>query len=336
MMMPADLPELLLARHHPPTLPRLDRDNALHRIRAGAYVRNVDWERLTAWERYRMRVLAVAGTWSSPVFCLESAAVLWGLPVFGEPRDVHLFDAGGRTWREGDVVVHGSSDARRIIQGGGHAMTSLADTAIDLCRVLPPAFALAVADATARRLGPGTALRVGDAGRAQVSQRGVRRLDWVQHRTDPAAESPGESVSRAVIEWLGYEAPDLQVTFSYEGHLDRSDFYWRQLRLLGESDGYGKYDADDVEAAKRHFIQEKQREDRLRRYQGGFVRWDWADAVRWAGLDRKLAAGGLVPVRSRDLAMLATLATNPRSAPSSLRSKSMQRSDRGSGPRRGA
>ena len=312
-MMAVDLPELLLARHHAPTLPRLDRDNALHRIRPGAYVQRAEWEPLAPWQRYRLRVLAVAATWSSPVFCLESAATLAGMPVFGEPRDIHLFDTAGKTWREGDVIVHGSADDRRIIQISGRSLTSLEDTATDLCRVLPPAFGLAVADATARRMTPGSVLRVSDVGRGQAAKRGVRRLDWVQDRTDAAAESPGESVSRAVIEWLGYEEPELQVNFSYEGHDDRTDFYWRRLRLLGESDGYGKYDAEDVESTKRHFIREKQREDRLRRYEGGFARWDWADTVGWKALDRKLAAAGLVPVRDRDLAMLATLASNPRS-----------------------
>jgi len=247
------------------------------------------------------------------MFCLESAAVLLGMPIFGEPRDVHLLDVGGTTWRQGDVLVHGSSDARDISTIEGHAVTSITDTTVDLCRVLPPASALALADAAARRLAIGGTLPVADMGRSQANRRGVRRLDWVQERTNALAESPGESLSRAVIEWLGYEAPELQVEFSYEGHRDRTDFYWRRQRVLGEADGYGKYDAADVEAAKLHFIREKQREDRLRRYEGGFVRWDWGDAMQWRRLDRKLAAAGLVPVRSREPAMLATLSQNPRS-----------------------
>lgn len=154
------------------------------------------------------------------MFCLESAAILSGTPVFGEPRDVHLFDPAGRTWREGDVVVHGSRDV---------------------------------------------------------------------------------------------------LTFAYEGHIDRTDFSWRRLRLLGESDGYGKYDAEDVESTKQHFIREKQREDRLRRYEGGFARWDGADAVEWKGLDRKLAA----------------LATNPRSLPPGSRQHPHTRRGRGSAPKQG-
>ncbi|UUT35080.1 hypothetical protein [Microbacterium elymi] len=97
----------------------------------------------------------------------------------------------------------------------------------------------------------------------------------MQDRATALAESAGESLSRAVTEWLGYEEPELQVGFAYEGARDRVDFYWRRLRRIGESDGYGKYDANDAAAMKAHFVVEKTREDRLRRHEGGFIRWEW-------------------------------------------------------------
>lgn len=315
-------PEVLFARGGVGTAPRLDRDSALQRIRAGAYVRRSTWEVLPPWERYRLRVEAVVGTWSSVILCLESAAVMQGMPIFGEPRDIHLFDPDRTTtWREGDVVVHGCRDARELVVVDDRAMTSLCDTAVDLCRVLPPAFGLAVADVVARRLGSGSLLRVADIGRSQANRRGVRRLDWVQARTDGAAESAGESVSRSVIEWLGYERPELQVRFKIEGHDDRVDFFWRDRRIIGESDGYGKYDASDADAVKAHFVREKKREDRLRRHVNGFRRWDWAQTMTWTALDANLRSGGLIPVRDRDLALLATLARNPRSLPSTRRDR---------------
>lgn len=306
--------ELLLTREQPFDIARLDRDWQLHRIRAGAYVRKGVWDALAPWERYRLRVLAVARTWTSPIFCLESAAVLHRLPVFGEPAHIHVLNPRGRSWAEGDVVVHGHADERRITDAAGMGATALADTAADLARVLPPAFALAVVDAAARRLAArGESVDVSAHGRAQADRRGVRRLDWVQGRVSPAAESVGESVSRAVIEWLGYEAPVLQRVFTHEGVTDRSHFYWVRPRIVGESDGYGKYDADDPEAMKAHFVREKKREDRLRRHEGGFARWDWGDTMRFEPLDEKLRAAGLLPVRPRQPPMLQTLAQNPRS-----------------------
>lgn len=314
--MTAHLTTLLLTREQEADVRRLDRERGLHRIRPGAYVAADRWNSLAPWERYLLRVQAVARTWTAPVFCLESAAALSrALPLFGEPRDIHLLSADGRSWREGDVVVHGSHDARTLVSADGSTYTSIVDTAVDLCRVLPPAFALAVADAAARIHPDGARLDLAGYGRAQENRRGVRRLDWVQQRVRPEAESPGESVSRAVIEWLGHEEPELQREFHYEGFDDRSDFYWPRLRRIGESDGYGKYDADDPAAMKAHFVREKRREDRLRRHEGGFIRWDWADAVRAEPLDAKLRAGGLSPARPRATGLLATLRSNPRSLP---------------------
>ncbi|MBD3942981.1 hypothetical protein IF188_14900 [Microbacterium sp. NEAU-LLC] len=305
---------LLLSRERPFEVARLDRDRRLHRIRAGAYVLREVWDALPPWERYRVRVQAVARTWSAPIFCLESAAVLQGLPIFGEPSHIHLLSADGRSWSEGDVIVHGHVDEREIVDAGGHGMTALADTAVDLARVLPPAFALALVDAAARLLqASGAALDVSERGRARANRRGVRQLDWVQARATPVSESAGEAVSRAVIEWLGYEPPELQHEFHYEGFDDRSDFYWKRARIIGESDGYGKYDADDPEGMKAHFVREKKREDRLRRHEGGFARWDWSDTISHEPLDEKLRSAGLLPLYARQDGMLATLARNPRS-----------------------
>jgi hypothetical protein len=305
---------LLIRREQPFDVGRLDRDRRLHRVRPGAYVRKDFWEGLLPWERYRLRVLAVARTWQSPVFCLESAAVLQGLPIFDEPTHIHVVSMDGRSWSEGDVIVHGYSDPKEVTDAAGIRVTALGDTAVDLARVLPPAFALAVVDAAARILAArGESLDVSARGRAQANRRGVRQLDWVQARATPVSESAGEAVSRAVIEWLGYETPMLQQEFTYEGETDRSDFYWRRLRIVGESDGYGKYDADDPGAMRAHFVREKKREDRLRRHEGGFARWDWADTLRFEPLDKKLRASGLAPMRPRQSLMLRTLARNPRS-----------------------
>lgn len=305
---------LLLAREQPRDVARLDRDGALLRVRPGVYVRKEEWAALAPWECYRVRLEAVARTWSSPVFCLESAAPFLGLPLFGEPRFIHLLSADAQSWREGDVIVHGARDARSIRTLEGTSFTSLAETAVDLCRVLPPAFAMGVADAALRILqGGGQTLDFSEFGRAQANRRGLRQLDWIQEYADPRAESSGESVSRTVIVWLGYEEPELQVVFHYEGVEDRTDFYWRRLRKVGESDGYGKYDAADPVAMKAHFVKEKKREDRLRRYEDGFIRWDWPDTMKWKPLDRKLAVGGLERVRPMQMSMLATLAQHPRS-----------------------
>lgn len=307
---------LLLTRDQPGLVRHLRRTDSAHRVRSGVYVRTSEWQALAPWDRYLVRVHAVAQTWTTPVFCLESAAALQGLPVFDEPRDIHLLSDGGSTWREGDVWVHGSRDARRIIAEDGFTVTDAVETTVDLCRVLPPAFALAVADAAVRGLRRNhLTIDFSSFGRSQVARRGLRQLDWVQARATHRAESVGESVSRAVIGWLGYEPPELQVTFHYEGASDRVDFYWRRRRTIGESDGWGKYDADDPEQMREHFVEEKRREDRLRRHEDGFIRWEWADVMSFERLDERLRLGGLRRVRPVQASLLQTLAANPRSLP---------------------
>ena len=306
---------LFLSREQPGLVRRLDRRRELMRVRAGVYVRTEEWVPLPPWTRYLVRVHAVARTWGAPTFCLESAAALRGLPLFGEPRDIHLLGSGTHAGRERDVVVHASRERRVVDVADGMGVTSVLDTTLDLCRILPPAFALAVADAASRR--SGAPIDLGTIGRAQANRRGVRQLDWVSDRVTTRAESVGESVSRAVIEWLGYESPELQVEFRSDGFIDRVDFFWRARGIVGESDGYGKYDANDVAGAKARLLAEKKREDRLRRLVRGFGRWDWADSMQVLPLDRKLAQAGLARVRPQQTGMLATLAVNPRSLPAS-------------------
>jgi len=312
-VMPAELDlappvPLFLAREDDPGGVRLRNATDLVRVRFQVYAPAGTWRALKPWERYAARVHAYGLVSPDAVFALESAAVLRGLPVFGEPRDVHVFDHDRSTsTRYGDVVVHTSRDAPAIEEHEGRFMTSDPHTALALGRVMPPAFALAVCDAFARRHGNAGLAEFAALARVQVNPRGRRRLHWLHRRSDAASESAGESVSRAVIEWLGFDDPEVQFEFRHKGKLDRTDFFWRDRRVIGESDGYGKYDAADPAEVKRRFLREKLREDRLRRHVRGFTRWDLADAERVTPLRTKLDLAGVPVVRAPQPAMLATL-----------------------------
>jgi hypothetical protein len=302
---------LLAAADHAITLGRLDRDPVLRRIRPGIYVPSAECDALMPWDRYLLRVHAVARAWRDPIFCLESSLALQGLPLFGEPRDVHVLDASSR--RRRDVMMHAGIGDAEILTIEGVAMTSALDSAVAFARVAPPAHALAVADAVLR-MQRDAGVQVGLLERAekQANRRGLRRLEWVHARATPASESAGESLSRAVIEWLGYEEPELQVEFVSEGVRDRVDFFWRSAGVIGESDGYGKYEASGPDLMKAHFVREKKREDRLRRGVRGFARWAWLDVMRPERLDGILRAAGLRPVRRRQQHLLDSVALNPR------------------------
>lgn len=294
---------------------RLRASPSMLRLRFRVYVEAASWEALPPWEKYLCRVHAYAQVTPDAVFCLESASALWGLPLFGEPRDIHVFNAHRTTsTRYGDVVVHTSRDDRAVTRAGSLSATARLDTALDLGRVLPPAFGLAVADAMAHESAdPHRAVSEFQRGPAvQVNTRGRRRLQWLADRIDASAESPGESVSRATMEWLGYPAPELQHVFTYEGVTDRTDFFWPEFDAIGESDGWGKY-SGTAEEVRRRLHEEKVREDRLRRHLRAFGRWDWKDTMRAEPLDQKLAAMGLPRVAPRHSVGLATLRQHPRS-----------------------
>ena len=285
------------------------------RIRHGVYAESRALATLRPWERYALRVHAFVLAHPGAVLSHESAAVVHGLPLFGEPRDIHVHDPDRSASRRfGDVCVHTSEDPRGVVEVDGMLVTSLTVTVIDLARVIPPAHALTVVDAATSPAQGGSlgveALRNQAAG--QVNRRGVARLAWAWCHSDPLSESPGESVSRAVIEWSGFETPQLQPVFHYEGVESRCDFLFPATPAIGESDGWGKYDLSDPVAAERHLREEKLREDRLRRYGHPFGRWTLADAFRVDPLCRALRHASVRLVRSPDRARLATLRRSAR------------------------
>lgn len=302
-------PSLLLSRDTRRLGDRLytrARRGELVAVRPGVYAPAHWWAGLAPHERYQERVRAALTVFPDAVLFRESATVLHGLPLFGEPSHIHLFDANARaTSTFGDVVVHASLRARSVVSIEGAFATGLLETIVDTARALPPAYALALVDAALRRGVSLEDLRA-TAG-ADSNRRGRKKLAWVFDFADARAESVGESVSRAVIDWLGFPAPVLQQEFRGEGDLDRTDFWWPAYRIIGESDGYGKYEAHSAREAVSNIVAEKKREDRLRRQSRGFACWDWADSHRAVPVRSKLLAAGLPLIGPPNNAMLATL-----------------------------
>lgn len=285
------------------------------RLRRGVYVDRAAYGRLPPWKKYVVRVHAFVRMHPDAVLCLESAAVAHGLPLFGEPEYIHVFDPGrAGSRRFGDVFVHASVDPREVVMLDGVLATSVADTVVDLARVLPPAESLAVADSAISPTQGGllTLEQLRALGDAQQNRRGRARLRWTWAHADGRSESPAESVSRAVIRWSGFEEPDLQREFRYEGHEDRVDFHFRSCRAIGEADGWQKYRLETPERAAQLLAEEKRREDRLRRHGHPFAQWEPADAWKRSPLVRSLELAGVPRVAPAQSAMLATLTQRPR------------------------
>ncbi|KAA9088969.1 hypothetical protein [Microbacterium radiodurans] len=291
----------------------------LLRIRHGVYVARELWDAAPPWERYRIRVAAFRLSDPAAILAFESAAVALGLPVFDEPRDIHVFaPERGSSTRYGDICVHTSRDDRQIVDTPLGQATALADTVVDLARVLPPAQALAVADAAASPFQRANASFRTDPGAvsalvaARIDRRGRARVRWVCERMDGRAESTLESMSRAAIEWYGFESPELQREFRYEGHHDRADFLFPSVGAIGEADGWSKYGLLDAAEAASRMAAEKRREDRLRCAGHPFARWEHRDVVATGRLERILLDAGVRRLRAPHPAYLATLSSNPR------------------------
>jgi len=279
-------------------LRRAARTGSLVRVRRGAYVPAAMWAAADGAERYRLRVQAAARRMSAPVFSHESAAAMWRLPLLGGwPSDLHVVlpAAQGAPSTRG-VRRHRVAVFPDTAVVEGVAITEVGCTVVDLARSGSFARGLVLADDALRRHGVDRhdlARLVSAASRG----RGVRAARRVVEEADAAAESPGESLSRARMIELGLPRPVLQREVrDRHGLVGRVDFFWEELGVVGEFDGRLKYRAsadDDREAAEERLWREKRREDRIRRTGLRVVRWTWGDALEPTRLARVLASAGI-------------------------------------------
>lgn len=300
----------------------------LVRIRRGFYVRTDDWISARPAQRFAWSTAAIARSVSGAVLCGQTAAMASGLPTLGAPRSVELATSlpGRSGIRKSPFLVLGTDKAarearevrsyplqyrlkpvREPVRHGEFLCLGLVDATLDIMSTSSLSQALVVADGAARKLHkdglmPADASLwslqdIRDGIRALPHASAAARAERAASLASPLPESVGESYSRAVFEFLGFEQPVLQRVFAdREGFIGRSDFWWPKPGVVGEFDGKGKY----VQAALRGGItaeeavyREKIREDRIRALGHGFVRWRWADLQNPDLLRAKLLAAGL-------------------------------------------
>ena len=261
----------------------------LVRIRYGVYVGTSVWSTLSPNARYLCRIRAYAAiSPEAPVFSHHSAAAIWGLPRPAVwPTDVHITvpEASGGRSRHG-VVRHTAGPPPRVVERDGLRVTTVADTAVEMARLLPFADAVAMMDRAIHIPRRGVSLATRDdldrsleafAGPVRVKGRAaaLRAAEFACTQSG----SGGESISRANIHLLGYEAPELQVRFDdAAGFIAFVDFFWRSISKVGEFDGLGKYVTEEYTrglTTAQVVMAEKDREDRVRALGPTFARWDW-------------------------------------------------------------
>jgi hypothetical protein len=298
-------------------------------LRRGFYFPTDAWAATDVWERLKLFSAALSLSSARVVLCLDTAALLWGYPLLFPPREIHVAvesrgqvrTVGARSllWPRAVLesprshVPRGFTVRRMLLpdrqgvrRADGIRLTTRTQTLVDCAARDQFPVAVAMLDAALRSGGAG---RIGlDALRAAAHelpqerdrQRALEVLDFA----NPLSESPGESMSRAHMHLLGFEAPLLQHPLSdRHGEFARADYYWPSVNVVGEFDGRSKYlraAATDSRPIEDIVIEEKNRENRIRRTGADVARWDWAEAKDPRRLEAILLAAG-VP-RNRGLA----------------------------------
>lgn len=284
---------LTAAGHSMQSLSRLAATGKLIRVRPGFYLDGASRD-LGREERHLLMVLAGARALGDPVFSHWSAALIHGLPVWGQPLGKVAVARAGQVQRSGtsqlikfDVWPLGHHEAEVV---DGLRVTSPARTIVDIARTTTEAAGVVVADAALHRglVTPDLldAALVGAAGRA-----GIRRARATIRATDARSESVAESRSRLFFRDHDLPEPETQVDiFDADGRfVARVDFLWRDLGVIGECDGLGKYvDGADETEVRRRLAYEKDRDAALMALGYRLLHWRWGDLDRASLLARRI------------------------------------------------
>lgn len=271
---------------------------------------------------YLSKVHAVSLAFNSPIFTSYSAAALLGLPIIGPwPPEVYILSRGPHGRRRSGVVEVARTRPIDVAGADGCVVTSVEFTLLQLARHAPLVAALTATDAALHvpRFGglrPLTTLeRLRDEHERLKPYPRSRRAEAVLSRATTLAESPLESGSRLLIEELGFAEPDLQheLWLPELGRRAYLDFCWPDIGVGAEADGRGKYrGGPDVDGRARRpddggrdaidaVIEEKDRENAIRRQLNGFDRWDWIDVRRRHPVEARLVRLGVPRTRRRTI-----------------------------------
>lgn len=263
---------------HPDTLKTLVATGELHRVRHGVYAGDATPEGAEGHRRLIDATMPLLAPES--VVSHHSAAVLHQLPVWLPPdAPICVTRPGdGRSWRSRHVRVRTARlPPEAIVSVAGHPVTALEQTLCDHARHVTYPRAVAVFDAGLRAGADRQLLGeiIATAGRGPGV--GIARRAW--QFADPAAENPGESISRVMLDRVGLPTPHCQreIRDPRTGEfVARADFAWDEQRIVGEFDGRMKYAGTYGDPAE-VVMAEKAREQRLREAGWGVIRWTWAE-----------------------------------------------------------
>lgn len=211
-----------------------------------------------------------------------SALALHGLPLHGIPLGLPTATRhrpGGGSRRSSALICANLPLDGATTVLDGIAVTTPARTIIDVTRTVGLESGVCAADEAIRKELCSRSELQAEA-EAAKGRTGVARARRLPELTSGLAESVLESLIRLILVLGGLPEPELQVRLGVRsGERFRVDFYWRQWRLVGEADGFGKY-GTTPDQIRRNWISERNRQRQLE--EAGFVviRWTWQDIYR--------------------------------------------------------
>ena len=254
------------------------------RIVAGSYVFAEEWHRLKPHEQHLVRVCEVADRAAGPLVLTHSAAAA-----------IHIIDRIGRWPDQVEVRIPASTGGRssghirrralgfddvELMEWRGHLVTTPAQTALDVAS--DSSFidgVIALDQAQWRRRQGGPLVTRQDLWRHLDKQwrRGLAKVPEMMRFSTALSDSVRESEGRVLIERLGFPAPALQKEFRLpSGASVYTDYYFEDFDHVAEFDGTGKYFDPALRAGRTPrevLLEEKDREDQLRRQVTGMSRW---------------------------------------------------------------
>lgn len=256
----------------------------LVRIAPGSFAETSLWRGLTPIERHAQRVWEIAARLRpGQVITHFAAAALQGIDILGRwPKTLDVSipaTSGGRS--SGSIHRHGRNLDRLVaVPWGQHFVTTPLCTTIDLISGLRLIEGVAAADQALWALRPSGALvAAGElmAEAAASTGRGAARARRAAGFATDRSDSVRESQSRVLISLLGFPDPQLQARFVLSHGAEAfTDFFWPDHRHIGEFDGAGKYRDPAMlrgRTPEQVLLDEKDREDELRRQVRAFSRW---------------------------------------------------------------
>lgn len=276
----------------------------------GMYARLAYWGALSKPQRQLHVMRTMQELHPDWVFCHESAAVAFGLPVSYDRLDrIHVATTRkNRNASTKDIRWH-------VVEGDepecthGIRVTSLPRTVFDCMRTAGFGQALAVADGALRASGRSPGSFVSCFERFEGGFAGLARAVRAMRHADARSESGGESIARAAMIQQGFALPELQVAFPQpldENRFFRVDYLWTRMdgsKVAGEFDGMQKYEDPALlggRSSLHALIDERHRESQLTLYGMPIVRFTYQDVANGARFRSLLERYGIP--RSEDVA----------------------------------